>query len=168
MDFDDLKRKYRSLLAPRFNFECGEGWIAILAALFDALEAELPAGIDLRVTQIKEKFGGLRVYRQAEPTMPDQLQWRIYRLIALAEARSFHVCEHCGRPARLWERQGFFVTACDRHADEHGGEHRGRPARPIDLHPCYERFEDVKLWYCYDFERDDFFPCPPPPGFRND
>ncbi len=166
MDFSDLKRKHRSFLAPQFSFECGPGWIGILAVLFAALEAELPTGTVLCVTQIKEKFGGLRVYRQAEPGMPDQLQWRIYRLIALAEARSFHVCERCGRPARLWERQGFFVTACDRHADEDGSEHRGRPARPIDLHPVYERFEDEQVWYRYDLERDDFVPCPPPPGFR--
>lgn len=166
MDFDDLKRKHPSFFAARFQFECGQGWIGILSELCNGLCAELPIGSNLPITQIKEKFGGLRVYRQADTKMPDALQWRVYRLIALAEARSFHVCEHCGRPGRLWNRQGFFVTACDRHADANGKDHHGRPAKPVDIQPLYERFEDERAWFRYDPQIDDFVPSPPPPGYQ--
>ncbi len=165
MDFNDLKRKHPTLFPRRFQFACGQGWIGILADLLDALEAELPAGIAFRIVQIKEKFGALRFYQDIQPKLPAALQWRIYRLIALAEARSLHVCEQCGRPGGLWNREGFYLTACDIHADATGIDHGGRRARPVPQSPQYERFEDEHSWYRYDRDRDDFVPCSPPPGF---
>jgi hypothetical protein len=72
-----------------FNFECGEGWESIVAGLCGHLDAlPLPG---LRILQIKEKFGDLRVYVEGgdEATIA---------LIREAGALYGSVCEWCGSP----------------------------------------------------------------------
>ncbi|MEK7090164.1 MAG: hypothetical protein AAB930_01100, partial [Patescibacteria group bacterium] len=47
-----------SLMA--FGFECGDGWFGLIKKLCEKLkDLDLK---DFRVTQVKEKFGGLRFY----------------------------------------------------------------------------------------------------------
>ena len=167
MSFDDLKRRHAMLLPRNFPFECGEGWTDIFDRLFTDLVTVLPVDGAFAIVQVKEKFGGLRVYHHAEPTLPTTTRWAVYRLIALAEARSFHTCERCGRSGLLWNRGVFFFTACDQHADRNGDGHRRRPATLVEQKtPFYDRFEDEQAWYRYEPARDEFVPCPPPDGFE--
>lgn len=71
---------------PMFGFECGPGWFQILNTLGAVLEA---AGIT--AVQVKEKFGGLRVYTAG--TTPEATA-----AIRAAEAASETTCELCGVP----------------------------------------------------------------------
>lgn len=70
---------------------------------------------DFHVTQIKEKFGGLRFYF----TPFDKL---LVQLINVIEQQSFHVCEWCGKPGEL-RKEGWYRTLCDVHLEE---EKQGR------------------------------------------
>lgn len=59
---DDLQDRFPHLFRDidRFNFAVGEGWKEIVTSLCEKLDAlRLP---DLKVVQVKEKFGGLRFY----------------------------------------------------------------------------------------------------------
>lgn len=93
-------------------FRCDDGWFDIL----DRLGAELQPIIaampeDQRegsaACQVKEKFGGLRVYQWAADDACDGP-------ISLAEAESFRTCEVCGKPGTM-QTIRFVKTVCDEH-----------------------------------------------------
>ena len=48
-----------------FGFECGRGWYPLIYELLDKLQNIVDSDdrfADVQVTQVKEKWGGLRVY----------------------------------------------------------------------------------------------------------
>lgn len=68
--------------------ECGDGWFNLIRDLCQKIKAENPPK-EFKVSQIKEKFGGLRFY----------VNWstdRINSLIDEAEHASYNVCVECG------------------------------------------------------------------------
>jgi hypothetical protein len=94
----------------------GPGWRPILARLHELLSALDP---DYRAGQVKEKFGGLRVYLNTP--MPPGGQ----DAIDAASAESLTVCEECGEPGRRRATRAdspaaWIKTLCDRHARERG------------------------------------------------
>ncbi|MBL1319559.1 MAG: hypothetical protein COA63_000670 [Methylophaga sp.] len=102
----------QSLMA--FGFSCGPGWFDLINELSLQVEAiankqknkgcvddKLPI-----VTQVKEKFGGLRFY------MSNQND-EIRQLIEKAEAKSYRICEQCGHQGKLSRDGGWFRTECE-------------------------------------------------------
>ncbi len=86
----------------RYGFECKDGWFNILLDL--GKKADLSG---VRLFQVKEKFGTLRVY--ADDPTPE-----VKALIAKAEALSETTCETCGMPGSLRKKSsGWVYTACD-------------------------------------------------------
>lgn len=69
---------------------------------------------DLRVVDVKEKFGGLRYYVRH---VPDRHALAIAEAKQRAEERSFQTCEVCGEPGRLVLSSGYWHTACPEHED---------------------------------------------------
>ena len=100
---DKLKSRYRHLVLDDlpFGFECGDGWLDIIHAFFaTAEEAVAAGGGTFHLRQIKEKMGSLRIsFRTAG--LPQEAVTAIDEAYRLAEARSFQICEHCGRRGRL-------------------------------------------------------------------
>ena len=95
----------RNLMA--WGFMCGQGWYSLIEELLDKLQAiENKQHIGLEVTEVKEKFGGLRVYVN---TGNDT----IWNLIDEYGRKSFHICEHCGKPGSLIKNYGWLITLCD-------------------------------------------------------
>lgn len=86
------------------------GWAQLLQPLFEGK----PEGV--RVVQVKEKFGGLRVYLEADPGT-DPFVYQMYsKQVAQAEGRSYALCELCGEPG--FPRSGGWVrTLCDVHGE---------------------------------------------------
>lgn len=101
---DDTKTQFPALFKDIHpcNFGCGEGWKTIINDLCTQIKAlGLP---NLRVVQIKEKFGGLRFY-------VDGADNAVYDLIAEAEKKASQTCELCGAPGK--EREGgWYATMC--------------------------------------------------------
>jgi len=90
-----------------FGFECGAGWHPLIYELLDKLQAiEDRDKIGLEITQVKEKFGGLRVYTNVGTD-------EIWDLIDEYERKSFHICEQCGKPGSLINNYGWLITLCD-------------------------------------------------------
>jgi hypothetical protein len=91
---------------PAWYDAVGAGWLPILEELHPKLLAADPG---YRVAQVKEKFGGLRVYLStAEPAAA-------HAAINAAEERALRTCEECGAPGRLREG-GWVKTLCDEHS----------------------------------------------------
>ena len=93
-----------------YLFRCGDGWYHLIDELATQLVALEPLEADLGVTQVKEKFGGLRFYTRAPLSAASQ------RLIEDAEARSFTICEACGAPGILHHKGGWYRARCAHHA----------------------------------------------------
>jgi len=104
---------------PMFGIEVGDGWYNLLYKLFEKIEKEIDMGESFGgFTQIKEKFGLLRIYCLASD--------KIYNLIDKYENKSAYICEICGKRGKLRNPCGWYFTACEKHFDEYCINHLGR------------------------------------------
>lgn len=101
-------------------YECGDGWIplieeakTIIAKYNQKLKEEDLDTEPLEFIQIKEKWGGLRIYlNYYVPEIAEQ----IHEL----EGKSLYICEHCGtnkNVKRDWTH-GWIMTLCDKCREE--------------------------------------------------
>lgn len=98
-----------------YGLNIHNGWEPILRDLASKIEPILE-GMDIEkrklncVVQIKEKFGGLRFYRNKN-IIND-----ILPLINEAEKKSMITCEYCGKAGKLHEMDKFrwVKTCCDK------------------------------------------------------
>lgn len=106
-----------------FSYDVGSGWDEILRNAFKQIaEVYEKAGADFSefsVSQIKEKFGALRIYTGAlDADVADQ----VHKIIDEAEAESGRTCEWCGEPGKA-RGGGWIKTLCDRcDKQKNGGE----------------------------------------------
>lgn len=108
----DLKRLRDVHRACNSNIEAGPGWYDLLNATFSLIEEKCP-GAEWSSSQIKEKFGGLRLYWVGDLPSAGDL------VVDAAEVLSEHICEECGAPGGLDSDGGFgwLQTLCDVHAE---------------------------------------------------
>jgi hypothetical protein len=98
---DSLYASYPNLFPPldrlgdspfkQRGFEIGNGWYGIAKDLAESLSK---LSNSIVVTQIKEKFGALRVYTSA----PVDIQEAVMDLVSKAESKSVLTCTSCGDP----------------------------------------------------------------------
>ena len=91
-----------------------EGWYKAFGKeftkeLIDKLEKENYFD-DFEIIQIKEKYGGLRIYIGSAPES-------IHQLIDKYEDLSFHYCQICGKQGKLYDN-GWMMTLCPSHAEK--------------------------------------------------
>jgi streptogramin lyase len=118
----------------RWGIEINAGWRPILERLLGRLETEIAAQpMDdrdrFRVLQIKEKFGRLTVYL-ADSTLD------MDAVIQKAADESTQICEVCGAPGELKQRDYWWSPRCEEHETWRPGEppyERHRPAGPGGL-----------------------------------
>lgn len=128
---ENLLTKY-SFIAKKAIDAVGDGWFNLIDYCLLRIK-EYPAPDSFEITQIKEKFGGLRIYYRIHDSTffymmeGESLQdtnkkcafrWAIDKYIAEAEADSYHVCEVCGKPATLDKSQFWIKTLCEEHKAE--------------------------------------------------
>ena len=78
----------------------GEGWKDLIERCFNVCVEN-----DVSVTQVKEKFGGLRFY--VGSALP-----AVYDVIDECERLSYTICERCGEAGKPREG-GWIKTLCD-------------------------------------------------------
>ncbi len=93
-----------------WGFAVGDGWFSLLWKLSSDIQKELnkaPFALrnDFIVTQVKEKFGGLRFYHYGGNDV-------IQKLIEDAEGESYKTCEFCGKPGKV-RSGGWIHTLCE-------------------------------------------------------
>lgn len=86
-----------------FGIECGDGWYAIVAEVCRAVDDSEDKVV---WTQIKEKFGGLRMYYFGGSDF-------VEGVVRMAEHMSYRTCERCGHPGTPNEG-GWIMTLCER------------------------------------------------------
>lgn len=130
----ELIEAHRDLFTPPCNHvlaaqgapECGPGWHDLLGRLCGRIRTAIRKGGTFKFSQIKEKYGTLRVYWDGRLSPEATIQ--VEEAIALAEARSATCCEVCGEPGRL-HGDGWLTTRCATHAE-------GR--MPVEVKPGLE------------------------------
>lgn len=97
-----IHNDFPELFSRPMHLEIGDGWYKVLRGLCVDLMAQPKPP---KFTQIKEKFGTLRVYL-------DGYSFHSDRVVRVAEAASAVVCEWCGEPGEM--RSGsWLLTLCD-------------------------------------------------------
>ena len=94
-------------LLMAFGISCGQGWAPILKAFIKLCKHEVKNDRTLRgkvkMAQIKEKFGGLRIYCSGNAA--------IQGAASFAETLSYEICERCGAAGRP-NSFGWIATLC--------------------------------------------------------
>lgn len=99
---NQIHKDFPALFSRPMHLEIGDGWYKVLRGLCVDLMAQPKPP---KFTQIKEKFGTLRVYL-------DGYSFHSDRVVRVAEAASAVVCEWCGEPGEM--RSGnWLITLCD-------------------------------------------------------
>jgi hypothetical protein len=133
--WERLRRKHRETVRDayaedgRIEFQCGVGWAALIDGVFTtAGEVLSGTGQQLRVLQIKQKLGGLRI---AVDDLPPDAMTAVSRAMQEAEFLSFATCETCGGRGRLMvDRLGWWATRCAAHAPP-GARPNKQPLRRV-------------------------------------
>jgi hypothetical protein len=149
-----------TIQSPGFS-EIGCGWQDLLETAVGRIAAAVAdqrTGT-LRIGQMKSKYGTLRIYLDGR--VNPGAHARAEEAIALACARSACTCEKCGRPGRLYDGDGWMVTACNEHA----------VGRPVKVRAGLENIHIVRgsqdgragVLTCsrYDRDSDTFIPVEP-------
>jgi hypothetical protein len=97
-----------SSINSALTIECGPGWVHLVNLV--RAEATLRG---IRLTQIKQKFGTLRVYYAFDvpnKALADEYQ----QLLDALDLVSAYTCERCGVPSRLTtSKTGWINTLCE-------------------------------------------------------
>lgn len=115
-----ILNKYKKLfnckenLVHDFGLQCDDGWYPLIEEMLGKIVKTKP-GKDFKVVQIKEKFGGLRVYVNGHTK-------EIRDIIDEYADLSYQTCEWCGKnkedhpyeDVKLRRRTGVIKTLCDK------------------------------------------------------
>jgi hypothetical protein len=104
----------------------GDGWRELVERAIERIEAVASGRV--RINQIKQKFGTLRLHFDTLQGLTNEQKAAVEDAVALAEARSECTCERCGAQGRVYSHGGVLFTACSPHA-------RGQP---IPVRPGFE------------------------------
>lgn len=108
MTQEELYAKYPERFKDVYcGFSIGYGWISLVDEACSKLELECQrTGASYFVVQVKEKFGGLRLYIDIEG--PEN---GLFRIASEYESKSYGICEDCGSPGAL-TKGGWARTVC--------------------------------------------------------
>jgi len=118
-----------------FGIECNLGWYEIISSVCWRIfqhEKNIRERIDIRnkhqkpndqsdldyipvkFQQIKEKYGGLRIYFSGGDDY-------IMGVVSMAEEMSYKICEVCGNPGKP-NKGGWISTLCEHHREEQNNQ----------------------------------------------
>jgi hypothetical protein len=114
-----MEETYPKMFAGKYGgFAVGKGWYPILETLCANIQSHIDwrvkQGQDIaqvEVSQIKEKFGGLRFYYSGGDD-------EISGMVRMAEAWADIACEECGAAGKR-RSGGWIRTLCDQHEADH-------------------------------------------------
>lgn len=151
----DLVDEFPGVFDAATYTDVGIGWLGLIR---DFVNEALPHDASLAVHEIKEKWGGLRIWCPTEVVAARLAKGK-------AEAKSAYICEVCG--ADGWIRRpppdggyAWWRCLCDEHASP-DQRSWGTRRRPTD-----GTMQCGGQWYRYDRDRDAMLPIETPERFR--
>ncbi len=138
---------------PRVKADVGDGWRDLIERLCGRMEAALQPGETIRISQVVNKYGSLRVYWRGD--VSTETVARLHEAVALAKARSACSCERCGEEGRLCILGEADMIRCRKHVE---GELIPAPAGHENVHLVRVRTADGYRIVArrYDREADCF------------
>jgi hypothetical protein len=108
--FEYLKDHKGPIIPIQFGFEVEDGWYWLISNLMSNIHMHYKSKEDPypQITQIKEKFGGLRFYYNGGDTYTDSV-------VTFAEDLSYEICETCGTTENVTTNnmtEGWMFTLC--------------------------------------------------------
>ena len=104
-----------------FGAAADVGWTSMILRLLARLDSTAShAGTTIPITEVKEKFGLLRVYLDLGDA-DRSLQTRCDALIADAEAESACRCQRCGALGEMAQDRRYLVVLCQHHRQSCAG-----------------------------------------------
>jgi hypothetical protein len=93
-----------------WGIECGDGWYWLIDELCAALQYETDKfnAPQVQFSQIKEKFGELRIYTDSNDSDVQKAQ------MGFAEDLSTKICENCGQMGATKTKTGYVNTLCEK------------------------------------------------------
>ena len=88
-----MVEKYADQISIWPGYSCGEGWHDIINDAIDEMFAIDP---DLSLDQVKEKFGGLRIYYTPSVDWDSEQAATLREIVRRAESKANDTCENCG------------------------------------------------------------------------
>ena len=104
----DILEKYKEFFSKNFiGLECGKGWNGILIDMFENFRKN---NIKIKMIQIKEKFGSLRIYID----FPENIEEYelLEKIIHEAENKSWTTCEGCGAENKISKKESWIINFC--------------------------------------------------------
>ncbi len=100
----------------------GDGWYELIYNLSSQIHTvllDLPEELqkEVRVDQVKQKFGPMRFYIGGLLNVPEDKKDLIRALIHSAQEASKTICEDCGAAGKVVNEYGFLHVACPNHED---------------------------------------------------
>lgn len=92
--------------------EVDKGWALIVLQCHKELKHLDPK---YKISQIKEKFGGLRYYFDSSFDFDSTTRKIMDYVVEAAEHRCSQTCEICGSGGELRKNNGWYKTLCDEH-----------------------------------------------------
>lgn len=152
---DDLVADFPGVFDSARYTDVGIGWLPLVR---DFVNEALPYDPSLAVHEIKEKWGGMRIWCDTAV-----LEARLAK--GKAEFKSSMTCEVCGSSGFLRRppagKYAWWRTLCDEHASE---DQRSWGTRATGLY--YGHMQVRGDWYRYDAEMDSMVPSEPPARWR--
>lgn len=94
-----------------FGIEIGPGWLPVVFEFLGFCEdLQQKTGKAVSISQIKEKFGTLRIYCNLPCESMEE-----HIIETLFELQSSQICDICGEPGRLGNETGYWCTRCENH-----------------------------------------------------
>lgn len=104
-----LYKRFAKYISPKYiSIDCNFGWLPVLEEFFQCCEDN---NYPIQVSQIKEKFGDLRVYYRAERPDTDMFN-KLDDIIN----KTCTMCDICGAPGKKGGK-GWIATRCESHAN---------------------------------------------------
>jgi Archaeal TRASH domain len=105
--FYNKSRDLSDLPINLFGIDCEDGWASLIRESLEKIDKiASKSGYPTRVVQIKEKYGELRIYLDTET---DEMS----EICLQATLSSRKVCEMCGNPGVLKEKNRWYYTSCE-------------------------------------------------------
>jgi len=109
---EELRSMLEAHAVSHTNVEIPPGWRDLVAECHKQLLQIYP---EYKLSQVKEKFGGLRYY---VGPIPKDLATQFYATVGEFEDKSYQICQVCGEPGHLQLIGTWYYTLCQVHGDE--------------------------------------------------
>lgn len=125
-----------------FGVATGPGWFEIIKSACEKIAKVIekhPEQSGFRFAQIKEKFGGLRLYYSG--TFPSAGKLEIDEILESAEQEAYKTCEECGAKDDVTtDGPGWILTLCCKCRKDRDSQREQRKNEPLNLKKVDEDF----------------------------